>query len=85
MIITTPRVLAIRAPEGASTSTVLAPEHHDPAARKAMIAPERRDQPRDQVTDRPRIFIQTGTGRIAGLFEFIPFIHNGANSRARQQ
>ena len=41
---------------------------------------------RSDFPNRPRIFIQTGTGTIAGLFEFIvPFIHNGGNSRDRQQ
>ncbi len=71
--------------EGASTSTVLAPERHLAAPKPSAIGAEFRDKIGDNLTNRPRIFIQTGTGTIAGLFEFVPFIHNGGNSRDRQQ
>lgn len=70
--------------EGASTSTVLAPERHLSAPKPSALGAEFRDKIGDNLTNRPRIFIQTGTGTIAGLFEFIPFFHEPLNSQGGQ-
>lgn len=83
MTVTNPSAL-VAAPEGASTSTVLAPEVHLIVPEPSAGSAEPCNQFRDQVTDRPRIFIQTGTGGIAGLFEFFPFIHEPLNSLGGQ-
>lgn len=70
-----PRAPAIRAPEGRASSTDALPEVHLSAPQPSALGAEFRDKIGHNLTNRPRIFIQTGTGTIAGLFEFVSFLH----------
>lgn len=83
MTITNPSAL-VAAPEGRALPTDALPEIHLIAPEPSAIGAEFRDKIGDNLTDRPRIFIQTGTGGIAGLFEFFPFIHEPLNSQGGQ-
>lgn len=74
----------VAAPEGGALPTDALPEIHLIVPEPSAGSAEPFNQFRDQVTDRPRIFIQTGTGGIAGLFEFFPFIHEPLNSLGGQ-
>jgi len=74
MTITNPSAL-VAAPEGRALPTDALPEIHLIAPEPSAGSTEPCNHFRDQVTDRPRIFIQTGTGTIAGLFEFIVPFH----------
>lgn len=84
MTITNPSAL-VAAPEGSGVAVYAPlPEIHLIAPEPSAIGAEFRDKIGDNLTDRPRIFIQTGTGGIAGLFEFFPFIHEPLNSLGGQ-
>lgn len=74
MTVTNPSAL-VAAPEGRALPTDALPEIHLIAPEPSALGAEFRNKIGDNLPNRPRLFIQTGTGTIAGLFEFVSFLH----------